>query len=206
MVHLYLYVEGQTEQEFARTVLAPHLASFDVFLMGAVLAEFSRGKGRVHRGGVIKYGPFRRGLVELMKQHDRPGVVFSTMLDYYKYPTDAPGWAEANKLTDPARRVTALQDALADDTDPRRLIPHLQLHEFEALLFTDPSCLEFTHPGHVSSSIFPTTTRFWRGLRRQSSSASQPFARSARISMRGSRSWKVSRLLSPEPHPERQHP
>lgn len=152
MVHLYLYVEGQTEQEFAHTVLAPHLASFDVYLMGAVLAEFSRGKGQVHRGGVIKYGPFRRGLVELIQQHGhRPGVMFSTMLDYYKYPADAPGWADAKKIADTARRVAVLQDALANDTDPRRLIPHLQLHEFEALLFTDPSCLEFTHPGQPAA-------------------------------------------------------
>ena len=151
MVQLYLYVEGQTEQEFARTVLTPHLAGFGVYLMGAVLAEFNRGKGRVHLGGVTKYGPFRRGLIELMKQHDRPGVAFSTMLDYCKYPTDAPGWADAVKLTDPPQRVAALQDALANDTDSRRLIPHIQLHEFEALLFTDPTCLGFTHPGQPAA-------------------------------------------------------
>ena len=35
MVQIYLYVEGQTEQEFARTVLTPHLAGFGVYLMGA---------------------------------------------------------------------------------------------------------------------------------------------------------------------------
>ena len=81
MVQIYLYVEGQTEQEFARTVLTPHLAGFGVYLMGAVLAEFSRGKGRVHRGGVTKYGPFRRGLIELMNGDHTLGYHLMTQLN-----------------------------------------------------------------------------------------------------------------------------
>jgi hypothetical protein len=30
MVRLYFYVEGQTEQEYVRLVLTPHLAAFGV--------------------------------------------------------------------------------------------------------------------------------------------------------------------------------
>jgi Domain of unknown function (DUF4276) len=86
MRHLYLYVEGQTEQTFADAVLGPHLAQFEVYLMGAVLAEFGRKKQKVSRGGGACYIPFKRGLTSLIKQHDRPGVTISTMIDLYALP------------------------------------------------------------------------------------------------------------------------
>ena len=50
MTHLYLYVEGQTEQTFADTVLRPHLLKFDVYLMGSVLAQVGRSRGGSHSG------------------------------------------------------------------------------------------------------------------------------------------------------------
>ena len=43
---------------------------------------------------------------------------------------------------DPYQRVQALEDALADDIDDHRFIPYIQLHEFEALLLSDPQELD----------------------------------------------------------------
>jgi hypothetical protein len=155
MCHLYLYVEGQTEQTFADTVLKPHLAQFGVYLMGAVLAEFGRKKGRVFRGGVTRYDPFRRGLANLLKQHDRQGVVISTMVDLYALPNDFPGWEEANGLRhDPYGRVARLEERFAEDVRNPRFVPYIQLHEFEALLFADPGQLAlFYHdkPGELAA-------------------------------------------------------
>jgi hypothetical protein len=91
MRQLYLYVEGQTEQTFADVVLKPHLAQFQVYFMGAILAEFGRKKKKISRGGVAKYIPFKRGLLSLIKQHDRPGVTVSTMIDLYALP-DGISW------------------------------------------------------------------------------------------------------------------
>lgn len=39
----------------------------------------------------------------------------------------------------PRQRVQLLEEAFANDIDDRRFIPHIQLHEFEAILFVDPS-------------------------------------------------------------------
>src|ERR1700722_7487639 len=109
MRQLYLYVEGQTEQTFADVVLKPHLAQFQVYCMGAILAEFGRKRKKISRGGVAKYAPFKRGLMSLIKQHDRPGVTISTMIDLYALPDDFPGWAEAEKMrVDPTKRVVHL--------------------------------------------------------------------------------------------------
>ena len=41
MIRLYLNVEGQTEQQYAETVLRDHLAGHGVFVAGAILAASS---------------------------------------------------------------------------------------------------------------------------------------------------------------------
>jgi hypothetical protein len=51
MIRLYLYVEGQTEQQYAQTVLREHLANHSVFVAGAILAATGRRHGIIHRGG-----------------------------------------------------------------------------------------------------------------------------------------------------------
>lgn len=154
MRHLYLYVEGQTEQTFAVKVLRPHLAQFGVYLMGPVCAEHSRSKGRRQRGGVSRYEPFKRGLLSLLKQHDRPGVTVSTMIDLYSLPKDFPGYAAAEALrVAPRSRVAALEQALARDVcpDPARFLPYIQLHEYEALLFVDPEEMQYFYPEHLDA-------------------------------------------------------
>jgi hypothetical protein len=151
MRHLYLYVEGQTEQTFADVVLRPHLAQFEVYLMGAVLVTSGRKKQQTYRGGVNKYAQFRRGLMSLLKQHNRPEVTISTMIDLYALPDDFPGWAEAEKLrVDPIKRVVRLEQELADDInpDPTRFMPYIQLHEYEALLFVDPRKMDLFYSEH----------------------------------------------------------
>ena len=51
MARLHFFVEGQTEQTFADTVLKPHLANFCVYVQKPVLIAHARKKGRIHRGG-----------------------------------------------------------------------------------------------------------------------------------------------------------
>jgi len=151
MRHLYLYVEGQTEQTFANNVLRPHLYQFDVSLDGAILAEIGRKKQQKFRGGVTRYITFKRGLTNLLKQHNRPEVTISTMIDLYALPDDFPGWAEAEKMRiDPTKRVIHLEKELAGDINPdsTHFIPYIQLHEYEALLFVDPSKMEHFYSEH----------------------------------------------------------
>ena len=119
--------------------------------MGAILAEFGRKKQKKFRGGVTRYEPFKRGLLSLIKQHDRPGVTISTMIDLYALPDDFPGWDEAEVLrANPASRVVRLEQGLAADInpDPTRFLPYIQLHEYEALLFVDPSKMEPFYSEH----------------------------------------------------------
>jgi len=63
------------------------------------------------------------------------------MFDLYGLPTDFPQHAEASQVVDPYERVEMLEQALAEDIGDSRFIPYIQLHEFEALIFTDPAKL-----------------------------------------------------------------
>lgn len=146
MLTLYVAVEGQTEQTFVDTVLGPHLLARGI-IATEPLVQRRRG-GVIYRGGVTNFPPVENTLRNLLKQHTRPGCFFSSMLDLYRYPTDAPGWDEAKTLAPPRRRAEHLQAALGEHISDYRFVPYIQLHEYEALLFTDPKCLELHFPNH----------------------------------------------------------
>jgi hypothetical protein len=66
------------------------------------------------------------------------------MIDLYAIPNEFPGLDEAEKIRHlPYQRVEALERAFANDIDDPRFIPYLQLHEYEAYLFSDPAQFGF---------------------------------------------------------------
>ncbi|MEL0591301.1 MULTISPECIES: DUF4276 family protein [Planktothrix] len=72
------------------------------------------------------------------------------MCDLYALPNDFPGFEEAQKISDPYERVKQLENALFDDINDSRFIPYIQLHEFEALILSDPIKLEERFPNYQS--------------------------------------------------------
>jgi hypothetical protein len=150
MVRLYLFAEGQTEETFADTLLQPHLATHGVYLQRAVQIAHARKKGRVHRGGVRNYLPMKNDISRLLAQEKAGDVFFTTMLDVYGLPATFPGRDEAEGFRNaPTRRVEFLERAFAKDIGDRRFVPHLQLHEYEAYLFSDPSAFELFYDHHA---------------------------------------------------------
>jgi hypothetical protein len=144
-VRLYMTVEGETELKFAKESLVAHLAAFEVEVRPRmVLANRKLGK----RGGSLGFQRLRDDTQRLMKEDAHPEARFTTMIDLYALPTDFPGWEQAIKTVDPASRVAALEKALSATMDSERFLPYLQLHEFEALLYSDLSQLAQRIPGH----------------------------------------------------------
>ena len=140
MVRLHLFAEGQTEQTFADTVLKPHLATFDVFMHKPVLIAHARKKGGVNRGGGRNFTAMQKDINRRLKQESGNHVFFTTMIDLYALHANFPGIEEAEKLRhDPYKRVEALEKSWLDETGDNRFIPFIQLHEFEAYLFSDVS-------------------------------------------------------------------
>ncbi|HTI68856.1 MAG TPA: DUF4276 family protein [Candidatus Limnocylindria bacterium] len=139
MIRLNLVVEGQTEETYVRDELALHLAAG--FQVSAVASSIQTGRrrGTIFRGGLSSYAKLRNDVINWLNQDKEAWV--TTMIDLYRLPSDFPERTSAAKTADPVRRVERLESAFAQDIDSRRFIPYIQLHEFEALLFTDISRL-----------------------------------------------------------------
>jgi len=63
------------------------------------------------------------------------------MFDLYALFDEFPGTVEARKKMNRRERVEILEQSLASEMADSRLIPYIQLHEFEALLFADCTVL-----------------------------------------------------------------
>ena len=139
-VRLFIFCEGQTEETFAQQVLSPHfLGEFATYTYPLLLPNVRGAHARRHKGGWISYRTARHFMHGIMQQHHRNDVWFTTLFDFYALPADYP--RPAAPLPISAReKVLASEVAMQSDllTDGLwRFTPHLQLHEFEALLFTD---------------------------------------------------------------------
>jgi hypothetical protein len=147
MTRLNVVVEGQAEETYVNQVLALHLTSFNV---GAIArrVEFSRKREKIHRGGLLDYPKLRKDVMNWLNQ-DRRAMV-TTMVDLYALPDSFPKRDQARRIADPHARVVFLEQAFAEDIGSSRFIPNLQLHEFEAILFTDIGRLRLYYPKHDS--------------------------------------------------------
>lgn len=135
MIRLYVIVEGQTERNFIKDVLAPYLAMFNVLARPSVVStRFDRKIGKTFRGGLTSYQKLHSLIVDKTKEARGNDVRFTTMIDLYALPRDFPGFDTAWKMSDPYARIAALENAFASDINDWRFLPYIQLHEFEALV------------------------------------------------------------------------
>jgi hypothetical protein len=149
MARLYVFAEGSTEQTFADTVLKPHLANSGVYLHPPVLVAHAKKKGKVHRGGGRKYVPMKNDILRFLAQEKVGDVFFTTMIDLYGIHPDFPALDQAEKLRHlPEKRVDLLEQAFAKDIGDPRFIPYIQLHEYEAYLFSEPTWFGYFYDHH----------------------------------------------------------
>ena len=118
-----------------KTVLAPYLVEHDI-IIDARCVETSRKGPLLFRGGLSNYLKAKNDIQAWLKQD--PSSWVSTLFDYYGLPENFPEMAQAKKLSDVRQRIGLLEEALARVISHPRFIPHIQLHEFESLLFCGP--------------------------------------------------------------------
>lgn len=151
-MRLNITVEGQTEETFVRAVLAPYLGRYGVFavarrvLTGTGCSPFDRGRRYEFRGGMQDYAKPKRDIALWMRQERGCDVRFSTMFDLYGLPQDWPGRLPSNERANVHDIVARLENAFAEEIGDDRLIPYIQVHEFEALLLAEPRGLLEPHP------------------------------------------------------------
>jgi hypothetical protein len=157
LTRINVVVEGQTEETFIRDVLAPEFGARGIGLYARAIMT-GRKKGRVHRGGWDKFEKLQRDLILWMKEDANPDAWFTTMIDLYRLPRNFPGYTECHAKPTPPERAECLHQQLrADITDQlgngqvaQRFVPYIQLHEFEALLFSEPSAFLHAFPDRAA--------------------------------------------------------
>jgi hypothetical protein len=140
MVRVHVLVEGEAEETFAREVLSPYFGPHGIYLLPRRLGK------RGHKSGVCKYPRAQREILLTLKQDAR--AFCTTMFDYYGMPPDWPKRKEAGSKPFAERGILVEEAMLVDISsqlgggfDRSRFIPYVQMHEFEALLFSDPKVL-----------------------------------------------------------------
>ena len=133
---LNFVVEGQTEETFVRDVLAEHLALRGVYAV-ARCVETSRTRLKIFKGGMTSYARARGDVVRWLKQDTT--AYLTTMFDLYGLPDDFPNTTKKPSVDDPHDKAALIEKGIAADINESRLIPYVQVHEFEALLFSSPT-------------------------------------------------------------------
>lgn len=137
-------VEGRSEELLLRRLVAPHLAKRAVHLEPM---RVLRGRGA--RGGGSSWQPWQRHLSGLLAGQPNQGVKITTMLDLYRIPSDTPGYTPPDGRGE-ERAAAMIQAIHAQFGGDWRLIPYIQVHEFEALLYSDLTALTRVEP-----TLFP---------------------------------------------------
>jgi hypothetical protein len=134
-------VEGQTEIKFIKEILAPYLGAKNIFLHPTMISKPGQ------KGGDVKFSRAIKDIENFLKQRD--DTYISTFIDYYGL-KEWPGLQKASDLSSPrdiAKSINELTlEAVSKKIDTvffvqKRFIPFVAVHEFEALLFSDISCL-----------------------------------------------------------------
>jgi hypothetical protein len=142
-VEVCVVVEGQTEQAFVRHVLGPEMAKRGIYLHAALIGKPG------HKGGAVRFERAARDIGIFLAQ--RTGTFVSTMVDFFRIDPEWPGRRHVENSLQSGARLTAAQKAEILETAMRneisavypelrateRFVPYIEMHEFEALLFSD---------------------------------------------------------------------
>jgi len=126
---------------FVESLLSSHFVQRGVYLLPRRL-----GKPQ-HKRGICEYALAQREILTTLKQEAQ--AFCTTMFDYYRMPSSWPRREEARGQKPPREKARMVEDAVLADISGQlgvkfnrsRFIPYVQMHEFEALLFSDPVLL-----------------------------------------------------------------
>jgi hypothetical protein len=140
-VEIVALVEGKTEQIFIQSMVTPYLAAKNIFMTPIIVSKPGQ------KGGDVKFARVKNDIELHLKQ--RRDTFLTLFIDYYGIKGDWPGLVDAKKQSIPSDKAEKINNATrdrvvqlsADCRADRRFIPFVAVHEFEALLFSDPRIL-----------------------------------------------------------------
>lgn len=137
-----ILVEGHTELGFVKRVLSGYMGK-SIQLIPTIHTTKIVKSGHDFKGGVTTYHRIEKEVLNLLA--DSSAALVTTMFDYYGLPHDFPGFS--SKTGDCHNQVRQLEKAFADKVANDKFMPYIQLHEFEALLFSAPEVIDVIMSG-----------------------------------------------------------
>lgn len=153
MIDLAIICEGTTECKFAEAVLKPHLGNFGIKTDATAL-----GIPNVQQGGNVTFDRVLCDLKLLLGEHE----CVTTLIDFFRLGKGWRGLAACRNAMGASQQAEAVEQAAIADAATalclpdigQRFIPNILMHEFEGLLFTDPSAIvKITRAGHVLEKL-----------------------------------------------------
>jgi len=143
MNEVIVIVEGQTEQSFLKSVLAPYLGARSCYIRAQLIGTPG------HKGGGVSFGRFSKDVGIALKQ--RRDTNISSMFDYFRLDYAWPGMDELKRAASAGRTLdkvflseilekytlNKLKEMFPQYDIASRVLPYFSMHEFEALLFSD---------------------------------------------------------------------
>ncbi len=138
-MRLCVICEGHTEAEFVKTCLEPHLREYGITTYPSLLKTKPgrRGGGDVNVTRIIKH-----------LYHEFPNTdAITTLVDYY-------GFSHRGGMSAEELEAQILEKSLErfPKTNQKRIVPYIQMYEFEALLFADVRKFEWVLDGWNSAT------------------------------------------------------
>ena len=152
MSRVHILVEGQSEETFVNEILSPHLNQMGIYPHAFLFRK---------KGGSFRYEKCQQVILSALKQ-DR-SVYITTLVDFYGMPEDWPGRMESHSCRNYQDKAQRVEQALSEDIvaqmsdswNRAQFIPYVQMHEFEALLFSNTSKLaeRAKEPAKISAQL-----------------------------------------------------
>ena len=130
MVRLAVSVEGQTEERFIKEVIAPHLQDRGIYADPVLLGR---------SGGDASIPRVTKDLINLLRSFDK----VTTFYDFYGFRGKKD---KESKESLEQRMLDSVKDYSHDSHG--KLVPYVQMYEFEGLLFSSPEAIEKNIPPH----------------------------------------------------------
>jgi hypothetical protein len=131
-------VEGKTEQIFIQELVSPYLTQKNIYMTPIIISKPGQ------KGGDVKFSRVINDIELHLKQ--RKDTFLTLFVDYYGIKKDWPGLKVAKKQLFPDKKAEKINTATKEHVNKlfgkynsdNRFIPYIAMHEFEALLFSDP--------------------------------------------------------------------
>ena len=158
MKRIHCIVEGQTELTVFTNILAPY-----IFFKTGSYISFSTLK--CTGGGITNYSKL---FVELRNHLRDKEKILTTFFDYYGILESHhfPNYQEAKqKQFDPTKGVQLLEQGMIEDLkskgiETKNFVPYIQLHEFEALLFSSAEGFSLFNNSSIVEEIRNITAHY----------------------------------------------